>query len=420
MCAYVLGRPIHLVSAIGILAALGGLVPGASRAVAAQQADCNRPFRDAVMVFDAPGGEPTPTRDGCWVFTVTAEVAQQQARAGLNVLKRTAEGVALHRFVPLAITRFVPNGPAPVGLALTHDETILVVSHDRRITFLDVGRLKGSMDAVLGFIESPRLARSWGVTVSPDDRYAFAAQQGTSSVVIVDLEKVRKGVFDQSALAGLIPTAPGATTPSLSRDGRYLYTTTLREPDVVTATAPCAGTKDPEGAIQVVDVQRAGTDAASATVGFAYPAGCSPIFVTTSRDGTRIAAVAPGRVGVPEVSALDSAITVFDGRAVGEGKPPTFIARIRVPALPTRVVDVNDRLFVSFHHVGSPPPSAHVLAIDAKRLTAGQAAIIGRLPVAGLEIAVTADGRTLLASQAGWTKLAVVDLQRVTLEPVSD
>jgi hypothetical protein len=142
--------------------------------------------------------------------------------------------------------------------------------------------------------------------------------------------------------------------------------------------------------------------------------------VAISRDGTRISAVAPGPVPNPSGSALDSAITVFDTHPLRDGKPPAFVAKIPVSARPTRVVDAGDRLFVSFVHEANPPKSANVLVIDASKLTSGKAAIMGRLPIAGQEIALASDGRTLFASQAGYTKLAVIDLQRVTLEPAAD
>jgi hypothetical protein len=354
------------------------------------------------------------------LFTVSAAVPGLDVQNGIAAVQRTEAGFELHRLVPMAVPRpGGPNAPPIVGIALTHDEKLLVVSHHQRLTFLDVARLKGSGDPVLGFIESPRLSGSFGVTVSSDDKYAYAAQQRTASVVIVDLEKVRNGAIDQSALVGVIPTAPGATTPIVSPDGKYLFTTTLQAPDVVDKPPICAN-KTTEGSIQIADVHRARTDPASATVGFAFPAGCSPIHLTLSADGTRLSVASPGAIMQPAVSAKDSAVVVFDTRPVGQGKPPTLIARVPVPPQVARVGEAGDRLYVAFFYLRADGPvqkPKQVMVIDTSKVAMGKAAILGTLPLLAGDIALSTNGRLLFASQEAATKLAVVDLQRATLEP---
>jgi len=189
-------RYVRLAVAILLLSVL--VAPHAERAVAAQQRDCHWPMPEPISVFNVPAGFPIASRDGCWLFTVSAAVADLKNEDGIAAIRRTESGFELHRFLPITIPRpGGPNGGPVVGTALTHDEKLLVVSHHQRLTFLDVAQLTGSGDPVLGYIESPRLSGSFGVTISSDDQFAFAAQQRTSSVVIVDLERLRKGMIDQ-------------------------------------------------------------------------------------------------------------------------------------------------------------------------------------------------------------------------------
>ena len=413
-------RHCYLAAAIVLLAIFSGVAPDVGQVVAAQKGDCNRPLPEPVMRFDVPSGELAVTRDGCWMFGVSVEAPGIDAKNGIAVLRRADSGIELHRFLPLLVPRLGgPTTPVVIGTALTRDERMLIVSHNRRLTFLDVRKMTSADgDPVLGFIESPRLSISWGVVVSTDDKYAYAAQQGTASVVVVDLDAIRKGVIDPSALVGVIPTAPQATTTLLSPDGRLLFTTTLRSPDVVEPTPPCAGTKQPQGAVHVADMHRARTDPRSATIGFAHPAGCSPISAALSPDGNRLITVAPGPAVNPPLSALDSSIVAFDTRPVRDGKPPAIIARVPVPPQVLRAVDGGDRLFLAFLYGGpSQPNPVNIMVIDAASLASGKAQVLGRLPVAGIGLALSPDRRTLFVSSGAWNALAMVDLQRVKLEP---
>jgi hypothetical protein len=420
MSACVLRRVFRLVSAIVPLVVVGGLVPHSGASLAAQQRDCRKPLPEPVMTFNVPSGELTQTSDGCWLFGASVEIPDVVAKSGIAALRRTDSGVELHRFLPLSVPRLGgPTTPVVVGMAMTHDDRMLVVSHNQRLTFLDVRKLTSDdPNPVLGVIESPRLSISWGVVVSTDDKYAYAAQQGTASVVVVDLDSIRKGIFDQSALVGLIPTAPQATTTLLSPDGRHLFTTTLRSPDVLEATPPCAGTKQPQGAVHVADTHRARTDPKSATLGFAHPAGCSPISATLSPDGSRLSTVAPGPAVNPPLSALDSSIVAFDTRPTRDGKPPTLIARVPVPPQVIRAVDSGDRLFLAFLFGGPNQPNpVNIMVLDAPSIASGKAKVLGRLPVAGIGLTLSPDRRTLFVGSAGWNTLTVVDLERVKLEP---
>ena len=207
--------------------------------------------------------------------------------------------------------------------------------------------------------------------------------------------------------------------PVISRDGRYLFAPTIKSPDVLEAALACEGGKSAEGSIQVVDVQQARTAPGSATVGFATPSGCQPIWAALSPDGTRLSAAAPGPIS-PSLtfSAAESSVTVFDARPLREGKAPTRIGKIPVGAGPVRVLDSGDKLLVSFGPAsdGKTVRLANVVVIDPSKASLGAAAIMGTLPFPLGSMALSPDGRTVFGPNG--KGLTLIDLQRVTLEPV--
>jgi hypothetical protein len=422
---------LTILAVVGVLTPIAAQSPTgdeSSRHTPDQEADCTRPLREPIMQLDLAGGYPTPTRDGCWVFTAFVEREGAPAGgAGISVLRRRGDGFEEVRTVPMTFPR-MNNGGVLFGMAMTRDDEILVVSSNQ-LSFFDVNRLKsGDGDPLLGRIGPPRVAGSFGVTISSDDRYVFASQTTTALVAIVDLQKARASGFNANALVGLIPTASQALAPAATPDGRYVFTTTARPPDVIQGPRTCTGETEPEGAIQVADVQRASVDASEATVAFATPAGCRPITIAVSPDGTRLSATAAGVLFSP-TSPVDSAVVVFDLRPVQDGKAPTLIGRIPVPQGPIGLVDTGDRLIVGFlprqpnqaraREAGEPNDAPDVMVLDPSKAALGRAAIVGTIPVTSMNLMLSADGRTLFGTGLGWRGLIVVDLDRVEPAPVS-
>jgi hypothetical protein len=85
-----------------------------------------------------------------------------------------------------------------------------------------------------------------------------------------------------------------------------------------------------------------------------------------------------------------------------------------------RVGEAGDRLYVAFFYLRADGPvqkAKQVMVMDTSKLAMGKAAILGTLPLLAGDIALSRNGQLLFASQEAATKLAVVDLQRVKLEP---
>ena len=386
---------------------------------AAQPAGCNRPLPEPVTVIKLPGrlAGMAPTRDGCWVFT---GVVQRQDLSGsggsaVGVLRRTGDTFEEVRAVP------VPGNPNNAfGLALTHDQKILVASHTRQVSFFDVEKLTtGQGDPLLGQVTGNRIGYSFGVTISPDDRYAFVAQGALASVVVIDLAKGRTTGFDSSALVGLIPGVFRPSMTALSRDGKVLYFTNKQPPDVISPSRTCLGGKQPEGVVQIVDAHRATSEGASATIGF-VSAGCEPNSLTLSADGARLSVVAPGVADIlsPQASPADSALVVFEVR---DGKTATLLGKVPLPKIPVSVVDTGNRLVVGLIGGGNNP--SELAVIDPSKVASGTGAIIGRIPEAAPGVMLGPDGHTLFGNAGPQHPrgpgLLVVDLERAQVQPVT-
>jgi hypothetical protein len=232
---------------------------------------------------------------------------------------------------------------------------------------------------------------------------------------VIDLEKGRASGFDASVLVGVIPTVYQPTITKLSGDGRYLYFATKQPPDVSTPSLTCAGGKQPEGAVQIVDAQRASSEAASATVDFASPAGCEPTTVNLSPDGSRLSVLAPGTPDLlsSQRAPSSAALVMFELRG---GTSPRLEGKVPLPAIPGGSVDIGSRIFVGL--IGT-----EIAVIDPAKVSLGAAAIVGRLPVAAAILVLGQDGRTLFGIAGPKTPtgsaLVIIDLDRVPMQPMT-
>jgi hypothetical protein len=402
-------------SAVLLLCFAAGYATTAADQARQAPQDCTQPMAQPITEIAVQGISlhPTPTRDGCWLFAGFVDREGVEGGSGIAALRRTGDTFEEVHTVLLPLPRGPANG-VPMGMRLTPDEKVLVVSHSRWITFLDVEKLKAGEDPMLGQVEGPRIAVSWGLTLSEDGTYAFAAQQRTALVAMIDLERARTPNGAKEPFTGFVPTSPSPINLAVSPDGRHLYVVNRIAPDVIEVPRSCEGGTGLEGVVQVIDVERARTDPASATVGFASPAGCGPQNVALSPDGTRLSATAGGRLVPPPTPPADTAVVIFDTRPLQEGRMPVPVGRIPMPAPPVIIHDTGDRIVVGFFYLDANDTSANLVVIDPSKAAEGRAAIVGNLPFPALYLTASFDGRTLYASRPG--VLSVVDLERAQLK----
>jgi DNA-binding beta-propeller fold protein YncE len=307
-------------------------------------------------------------------------------------------------------------------MAVTHDGRLLIVSSDDRVAFIDPTRLiNGSADAILGYLNDSPMAGRMYANVTPDDRWLFLSDESARSISVVDLVKARATRFDGSSVIGQIPVGQAPIALTFSKDHKFLYTTSQIAPSVYrwppVCTAPAAdaarvGTNYAEGAILVVDVNRATHDPTNAVVGI-VAAGCNPVRLVTSPSGD-----------VAYVSArTDNALLAFDTRKLLTDPAHALIGRVPVGDAPVGVAVLNDGARIAVtnsNRFGASNEAQSLTIIDAQKITSGEAAILGTLP-AGVfprEVRVTEDQRTLLLTNFGSKTLAVIDVARLPLEPL--
>ena len=389
-----------------------------ARPAAAQQpAGCNGPPTEPVTFVDVPGSpfQALPSADGCWIF-VSMPGGPARGQAKIGVLRRAAGKVTVERTMPIQGN--------PTGMVLTHDGRTLIVADGPRLAFVDVDRLvKTRSDAVLGYLDerapNGRLGRIYA-NVTHDDKTLFVADENAQTISVVDLEKIRSSHFHASSIVGKIPTGMLPIALAFSPDEKLLYTTSQGAPAPLNWPAECkreGATTDttsvnPQGAILIVDVERARTDPAHSLIG-AVPAGCSAVRLVLSPSGDRAYVTARN----------SNALLVFDTSKLRSDPGHARIASIPVGTAPVgiAVVDSGRKVIVtnSNRFAGSSNDHQTLTVVDATKVESGAGAIVGSLPAGAFprEMRVTSDGTTLIVTNFASNSVEIIDLARLPLSP---
>jgi len=401
-------------AARGAAAALIVCAIGAGSA-RAQPPACAESPREPLTMIDVPGSpfQALPTADGCWVFASLPRTTLAFP-AGIAVLRR--------EHGTLTLARVERVGGNPTGMAITHDGRTLIVAAGARIAFLSVAKLEaGERDAVLGYLDEPGTIGRIYASATRDDRFVFVADERAQTITVVDLAKAFATKFSASAIVGKIPTGMLPISVTLSSDDKIMYATSERASPAMRWPAECkregaaADTTpvSPQGAIHVVDVDRARTDPAHAVLA-SVPAGCSAVRLVLSPDGERA-----------YVTARNSdALMVFDTRALRNDPTHALVARVPVGTAPVgvAVVDSGRKVIVtnSNRFAGSANDRQTLTVVDASRVRGGAAAIMGSIPAGAFprEMRVTADGRALIVTNFASSQIELIDLARLPVEPV--
>jgi DNA-binding beta-propeller fold protein YncE len=384
-------------------------------AVVAQQASkadaCNEPLQEPITHLKIAGrpADPVPTRDGCWIFVSVG----RESGSNVAVLHRTGGRIEQVRFVPIR--------GAPFGMVLTHDNATLIVAAGPQVAFLDVAKLtSGRGDPVLGYIGDDSFGAAIMPNVTADDRYLFVSQEAKASISVIDLAMTRTSGFNAKAIVGAVPTGGAPISLEFSPDQRYLYTTSQAAPASfgwpITChpeANPSAPANHPQGAILVIDVERAKSHPDSSVIA-AVQAGCNPVRLVLSSDGN-----------TAYVSArADNALLVFDTRRIMAKSPDVLIAKVPVGVAPVGValIDEGRQIVVtsSNRFAGGANDHQDLTVVDAAKVAAGAGAVLGTIPAGAFprQLHLTADGRTLLLSNFASGTLEIIDLRRLALQPV--
>jgi DNA-binding beta-propeller fold protein YncE len=215
-------------------------------------------------------GSPTAvvgTADGRWAFaSVSTGVGGEIAVIALG-----REGPRLVRTVEL------PGSlPDAFGMAMTHDGMLLVVAGYTATAVLSVRALEdGASDPVAGTLDDAG-AGQFEVAVSGDNRYVFVTDETTGGLSVFNLAlALRRGFSAHGVAAGIVPLASGAVGVAMSPGGGQLYVTTY-------------GAYGPHGQLWVINTARAESGADGTAVLAHVPAGCQPVRVAVSPDGSTV------------------------------------------------------------------------------------------------------------------------------------
>ena len=404
----------------------GLLTTASSRLMAqARATDCNQAAAEPITFVDVPGHPftPIPTKDGCWIF-VSLSNPKAGPPSGVAVLRRAGGTISL--------VRVIATDGGPAGMVLTHGGKVLIGALDDRIVFLDTARMiSGEGEPVLGYFREPEYHGDLGdmkvttpgavyVNVTLDDRWLFVSDEWAQRITLIDLQRAQSSGFKDVSVVGAIPTGGLPIAVTLSPDGRYLYTTAEAADKKWGWPMECkqegqdpskAKAEYPQGAVVVIDVARAKREPANSVIA-KVPSGCSAVRLAISPKGDRAYVTARNAA---TLLAFDTDKLVRDPEHALIGKVPVGRSPVGVEVADggRKVVVANSNRFAAANN-----EKQNLTVIDTAKIASGPAAVVGVIPAGGFprELRMTADGHTLLVTNATSNTLEVVDLARVPLQ----
>jgi DNA-binding beta-propeller fold protein YncE len=323
--------------------------------------------------------EPVPAHPFGVVVTAGGRWSFLSAGQGVAVLRPGGpSGPAVVRTIPLP-------SPTAFGEALTRDGRYLLVAGLRGAEVVDVaGAEQGAPHAVLGTLAVPGGMGGIEVALSPDDQYAFVSMEYTGEIAVFSLRQALAEGFGASDLIGVIPAGHGPVGLAVSPDGRWLYATSEVEAGTRPSLAPGGHHLGGQGTLQVISLRRAETDPGRSVV-VTVTAGCEPVRVATSADGSVVWVTARGSDALVAFSAArlraDPARSVISWTRAGEA--PVGFALVRGG---TRIV------------------------VGVTAALAGRPAVLGYLRAGRFprQLALEPGGRTLLVTNFDSSQLELV------------
>ena len=384
------------------------LILAIAAAASAQTPSCAPGNPPPSVTIDLPASPFTviPSQDGCWAFVSVPN--------GVAVLKRDPQGFHL--------LRAVPAGANPTGMVLTHDGQLLIAAALNQVVFFDVAALtSGAEHAVVGAFSGPRFAESIYANVTADDRFLFVSEEASASVTVIDLARARAGGYKEDAIVGDIPVGLAPIALPLSRDGKWLFNTSEAAPPAWQWPAACTaeGSNDaaivrPEGALVVIDVEKAEVDPSS-SVTARVPAGCSPVRAAMTPDGASLFVTARNSNAILE---FNTSKLVSDPANARLGSAPTGTAPV-----PVAVVNAGRMLVIAGNSNRFAAAGSETLTVlDATKISQGAEALVGTIAAGAFprEMHVSDDGRTLYLANARSNSVQIFDIAHLPIIPAAN
>jgi DNA-binding beta-propeller fold protein YncE len=354
----------------------------------------------------APFGVATA---GGWAFVAVAD--------GVEVL-RTGRSLA-----PAAVrTIRVAGGPA--GLAITPNGRYLLAAVGSGAVVISVARAeRGAAGAVRGTLSAPSRDPSAGsaieAAVSPDGQFAFVTLEYADTAVVFNLGKALSKGFRAADYVGSVPLGQAAVGMAVSPGGRWLYATSevalpsrassegqRGRPYATSELVQPTAAVPQHGTLTVIDLRRAETHPASSVVA-TVDAGCQPVRVITSADGSEVWVTA---------RASDD-LLCFSAARLASDPAHALVAVVRVGEAPVGLAAVRGGSLIVVADSNRFDARGAIADLDVVNVAAalsGRRAVVGHIASGSFprEMALLPNG-TLLVSDYASSQVEAVDVATI-------
>jgi DNA-binding beta-propeller fold protein YncE len=291
----------------------------------------------------------------------------------------------------------LPEGVSAAGESVSADGRYLLVAAGNGAVVLDASlAARGRPTAILGSLQA---ADSSGAPpsaiealASPDDRFAFVSLEYADAIAVFDLRGAVESGFRRSGAIGLIPLGRAVVGMAVSPDGRWLYATS--------ELANTAGVG--QGTISVIDLAKAELSPSASVVASA-PAGCGPVRVVVSADGSTV-----------WVSARESdAVLGFSAPRL-RASAPALISEVPVGEAPVGLALVDGGRFLvvaDSNRFGAASQEADLAVVDVSAALARRPALLGTIKAGGFPREMSLEGPrgVLLVANYSSDQLETID-----------
>jgi DNA-binding beta-propeller fold protein YncE len=286
---------------------------------------------------------------------------------------------------------------ANAGIALSPDGRLLLVADGATgaVVVSVQAAESGANGAVLGTLSASgtQFGGAIEVAVSPDGRYAFVSLEGEHKIAVFNLTAALAHGFGRDSYVGAIPTQIAPVGLAFAPDRRWLYSTSEER-----------NSRSQLGTLEVINVARAESDPARSVVA-RVSAGCNPVRVTTSANGSVVWVTARASDALLAFSATalqsDPRSALLADVAVGEA--PVGLAPVRNGSL--IVVADSNRFNASGQH-------ASLAVVDVHDALAGRPALLGYLRAGSFprDVAANPSGSAVLVANYASGQVESVDI----------
>jgi DNA-binding beta-propeller fold protein YncE len=283
------------------------------------------------------------------------------------------------------------------GVALTPDGRYLLLAGGSGAVVVSVPAVeRGSSQAVLGELSAGSQSGSAiEVAVSRDGRYAFVSLEESDQIAVFDLATaVADGFGGDDGYVGAIPTQIAPVGLAVSPDGQWLY---------ATSEVQHSGTM--VGTLAIISVPKAESDPGASVVA-TVPAGCNPVRVITSTDGSVVWVTARA----------SDALLAFSADRLRTDPTHALLADVKVGEAPVGLALAKNGSVVvvaDSDRFGATGKAASLAVVSVPDALAGRAdALVGYLPAGQFprDVAASPDGGTVLVANYNSGQIETVNL----------